>query len=520
MVDRWDTIIIGAGIGGLTAAATLVRAGQRVLVLDRNPHPGGTAYVYHRKGFSFPMGPLGFSQSRLVKDTLQYLGENKEVKLDRVRYRIKAYDLDIPLSPSIDEMAVSLSTLFPSDAGSLRTFFNHVTINPSGSTVPMVNGCEADGVSNFAGPASDYLDREIKDWRLRRILGSIGTREPYSNLTLLAAMWNLMCQEGIWFPADGMKAFCDRFVMAVTQQPRALSDRGSEGDGSGKISLNSEVSRIQVERGKVEGVILKDGTQRIAGSVISNADFKATFTKLLDNRVVPPEWYRAISGARQTGSIFQVSLGVNSRKTDLSCFKESDRIIYKRHPSNDQNLDWESLELVPDTFSAQELEVSLWGKNDLSSAPTDGEVIVIRTEAEYLHFARYRSPTERRTPSYQAYKVRLARALIREIESLLPGIEEAILVMDIATPLTFEDQGGRSEGAIAGWSWDYKDFRDNEPKELIQTPIKGLYMAGYQAFSALFMGGVPTAMESGKRAARAVLEGAPPAEKFLFPGAK
>ena len=92
----------------------------------------------------------------------------------------------------------------------------------------------------------------------------------------------------------------------------------------------------------------------------------------------------------------------------------------------------------------------------------------------------------------------MARALIREIESLLPGIEEAILVMDIATPLTFEDQGGRSEGAIAGWSWDYKDFKDNEPKELIQTPIKGLYMAGYQAFSALFMGGVPTAMESGK----------------------
>ena len=92
--------------------------------------------------------------------------------------------------------------------------------------------------------------------------------------------------------------------------------------------------------------------------------------------------------------------------------------------------------------------------------------------------------------------------------------------MDIATPLTFEDQGGRSEGAIAGWSWDYKDFRDNEPKELIQTPIKGLYMAGYQAFSALFMGGVPTAMESGKRAAKAVLEGAPPAEKFLFPGVK
>jgi len=92
--------------------------------------------------------------------------------------------------------------------------------------------------------------------------------------------------------------------------------------------------------------------------------------------------------------------------------------------------------------------------------------------------------------------------------------------MDAATPRTFEDQGGRSGGAVAGWSGDYEDFRDDQPKELIGTPIKGLYMAGYQAFSALFMGGIPTAMESGQRAAKAVLEGAPPTEKILIPAVK
>ena len=195
-------------------------------------------------------------------------------------------------------------------------------------------------VTILAGPASDYLDKEIKDARLRRILGSIGTREPYSNLTLLAAMWNLMCREGIWFPAEGMKAFCDRFVKAVTPYPGSFAERDGKQYGSGTISLNSEVSAIQVDNGKVVGVLLKDGTQWIAGSVISNADFKTTFMKLLGHRDVPPEWYRAISGARQTGSILQVCLGVDIRKTDLSCFKESDRIIYKRHPSNDQSLDW------------------------------------------------------------------------------------------------------------------------------------------------------------------------------------
>ena len=98
-------------------------------------------------------------------------------------------------------------------------------------------------------------------------------------------------------------------------------------------------------------------------------------------------------------------------------------------------------------------------------------VIVIRTEAEYSHFAKYRSGWRQRSPNYQEYKTRLAQALIREIDDLIPGLEKAILVMDVATPLTFEDQGGRSGGAVAGWSWDYEDLRDDQPKELIGTPI-------------------------------------------------
>ena len=80
MSDRWDVIIVGAGVGGLTAASMLVKAGLRVLILERNPHPGGTAYVYHRKGFTFPMGPLGFSAPRLIRETLKML-DGDDLKL-------------------------------------------------------------------------------------------------------------------------------------------------------------------------------------------------------------------------------------------------------------------------------------------------------------------------------------------------------------------------------------------------------------------------------------------------------
>ncbi|UCD87213.1 MAG: hypothetical protein JSV01_05485 [Desulfobacterales bacterium] len=89
--------------------------------------------------------------------------------------------------------------------------------------------------------------------------------------------------------------------------------------------------------------------------------------------------------------------------------------------------------------------------------------------------------------------------------------------MDVATPLTFEDQGGRSQGAVAGWSWDYQDNRDYRPLELIRTPIRGLYMVGYQAYWALFMGGIPTALESGQRVAELLLGGAGPLEEVRIP---
>jgi phytoene dehydrogenase-like protein len=329
-------------------------------------------------------------------------------------------------------------------------------------------------------------------------------------------MWNLMCQEGIWYPIEGMGSFCDRLVKAI-MNPQDSGQR----KGVGEIRLKTEVIGIRVENGKVLGVILKDGTQLDSSSVISNADYKNTFIKLVDSQTIPPEWHDAVSLARQTGSVFQVCLGVDTGKADLSAFTKADRLIYRRSVTKareKEHLDWNVQEIDPEALAGQELEVSLWGKDWQKTSSEGRASVVIRAEAEYSHFAKYRLGWRQRSPNYQEYKSRLAHALMREIDHLIPDLEKAILVMDVATPLTFEDQGGRSGGAVAGWSWDYEDFRDDQPKELIRTPIKGLYMAGYQAFSALFMGGIPTAMESGKRAAQAVLKGAGPIEEMTLPG--
>jgi phytoene dehydrogenase-like protein len=122
MRENWDAIVIGAGIGGLTAAAHLVKAGLRVLVLERNPHIGGTAYVYHRKGFPFPMGPLGFSHPGLVQNTLKDLGVGEDLKFSRVHYRMRAFDLDLPLSLPFTDMVKPCQN-FPRKCKAVEHFF-------------------------------------------------------------------------------------------------------------------------------------------------------------------------------------------------------------------------------------------------------------------------------------------------------------------------------------------------------------------------------------------------------------
>jgi phytoene dehydrogenase-like protein len=403
MTEVWNTIIVGSGIGGLTAAAHLVKAGLRVLVLETNPHIGGTAYVYQRKGFTFPMGPLGFSHPKLIQDILNTLGEGKNLDLSRVHYRLRAFDLDIPISLPFHEMVKELTRIFPSETKGLGEFFNDTMVmNPS------------DPLSITKYPyisASEYLSGLIKDWRLQRILGSIGTREPYSGLPLLAAMWNLMCHEGIWFPEEGMQSFCERLVRAVIGKNKSR----------GEIQLNKEVTKIRVEQGEALGVTLRDGTEIDSSSVISNADFKTVFLKILDPKMIPPEWYDAVSSARQTGSIFQVCLGVDSGKADLSIFKKASRLIYRRSGRNAQEtetLDWSVQEIDPEALASQELEVSLWGK-DCEKVSSEGRAsIVIRAEAEYNHFAKYRLGWRQRSSTYQDYKTRLAYALIREVDHL------------------------------------------------------------------------------------------------------
>ncbi|MBW1896121.1 MAG: NAD(P)/FAD-dependent oxidoreductase [Deltaproteobacteria bacterium] len=513
MSTKWDTVVIGAGIGGLSAAARLVQDGLRVLILEKSCHPGGTAYVYTRKGFTFPMGPLGFSTPNLVRHALTDLDQGPDLLFSRVHYLVKAFGVEVPISLPFDQMKDELARRFPHDRIGINGFFNDMDKTLSALENPSAGSNRSALDKAETIPAQAFLKGLIGDWRLRRIVGSLGTHEPYSGLPLLAAMWGQMSKEGIWYPDGGMRAFCDRLT-------RAATGSGEHGKGYGKIRLGAEVKKIRLSRGRALGVTLADGLEIDTAAIVSNADYKATFMRLIDPQFLQRRWLEAVKRAKLTNSVFQVCLGIDTRKVDLSAFSGASRLIFKQTaPGDDRELsmNWLAENLNPASIAAQEMEISLWSKEDPKLAPHGSAVIVIRTEADHGHFLKYRPEPGKRIPAYHSFKIRLGQALISQAEQLVPGLEKAIQVFDVATPLTFEERAGRTEGAVAGWSWDFED-NPNQSMELVRTPISGLYMAGYQAYSALFMGGVPTALSSGLRAAESLLGGAEPIEQFRLPG--
>ncbi len=506
-------VIVGAGVGGLCAAAELGLAGLSVLVLDGEPHVGGTASCYRRGGFTFPTGPLGFSSPRYVRRRIERLGGEggfgEGLRFRRVAYSVRAYGVEAPLSLPHSRPVDELTRCFPADARGIGAFFARLDELAQALRSPDQPHGAALLEQAQRVFVAEYLAGTVGDRRLQRILGSMGTEPPSFGLPLLAAMWRLMGKVGIWYPAGGMGAFCERL--------------GTAARGAGaEVRLRSRVAAIRVTRGRARGVELDDGTVVDAKAVVSDADYKTTVLRLLDAREIPDEWRAAVAAARQTASNLQVALGLDASRCDLSAFDDGARIIY-RSPrvelGEEGRVDWAAPGPVdPALLARQELEVALWSRDDAHLAPRDGAVLVIRTKADHAHFARYRPAVRKRVPEYAAYKRRLGEALADEVERLVPGLTDAVRVVDVATPLTFEERGGRAEGAVAGWSWAATEG-DWRPRELVLTPVAGLYMAGHQALSALFRGGVPTALEAGHRAARDVLAGAPPETRPAIPGA-
>ncbi len=499
----YDCIVIGAGVGGLTCAAKLARSGKKVIVIEKLDHIGGTSHVFKRNGYIFPMGPLSFSFPTLVKKILKDVGITEDITFERNHFHLFSPQIDITYSQKWDDFKKNLIYLFESDAEGINYFFRQLDKilkpiqgiydwNPEFNSgklhdkaIKELSKHEEDSriisESNLIS-SGEFLKDLIKNDGLKRLLGTQGSYEPVMSLLHLAFMWNVMSLEGIWFPSCGIHGINQLLADFIKRL-------------GGQIKLNSPVREILIEKGEVFGVELIDGNQYLAKWIVANADYKKVFLQLINPSHLTSEHLDAVQNTDYTGSEISVYLGINPKKVDLSRLT-TNHYFYRAKIAQDSD---------PEDFENKEIEICLWSNKSKDFAPEGKKSIVLRVNMPYSHFKSWRIDEKKRKNGYVEYKNNIAQNIIKIVEKILPGLASAIEVMEVATPLTYQDWGQRYQGSIAGWTRDLKRIRF-KTKLLFEKPIDRLLLVGIYSFLEPFLGGYPVSVYSGNMAANKILE--------------
>ncbi|MGA1794139.1 MAG: phytoene desaturase family protein [Thermoplasmatota archaeon] len=282
-------VVVGAGIGGMSAAALLARDGFDVTIVEKNDQPGGRAIVHKDKGFMFDMGPSWYLMPEVFEDFFKEFG-----KAPSDYYELKRLDPSYKVFFGKERFFT-----FPADLEGTKRIFDSVEPG-SGDKLEEYLGSakyqydiamgqfiykEYSSIFDFLNrklvfegtklhifdSLDGYIKRFIKDKDLRKVLeytivflgGS-----PYNSPAMYALMSHVDFNLGVWYPMGGMVELSKAFH-------RLCLELGVE------FRLGEEVKKVLVEKGRAKGVETEKGKLG-ADLVIVNADYPHSETQLLE----------------------------------------------------------------------------------------------------------------------------------------------------------------------------------------------------------------------------------------------
>ncbi|MDJ0840110.1 MAG: NAD(P)/FAD-dependent oxidoreductase [Acidobacteriota bacterium] len=500
MSHTFDVIVIGSGIGGLTAALTAARYDKTVLLLEAGKQFGGYLNPFQRGKFHFDpglhyigeCGPDGRFRALLDKLGLQDMTFHELNPEGFDNYRFPEYE--VTMGKGLNRFAETLMTDFPKERDGLARFFDLVHKTDEALRALM----RAKGFVSFLKMAphlpffirwgkatlGEILDHYFKDPNLKAALsgpcGDIGL--PPSKLHGLIHLSVLLHYSGGgYFPHGGTKRMRDIYV-------QHLEAHGVE------MKRFTTVDKILTEGNRVIGVTTEKGEEFRGRTVISNVQADVTYG-MLDSRHIPRKLQRKTDKLEYSLGSVCMFLGV--RETCDTGFIGDKNIWH--YSSNDIDALYDDIYdgALPDGSS---FFLSCPSHKDPAghSAPEGHYSVELVTLAHPKPFEQWEGTrTMKRGEEYEAVKETMAANLMAAAEQYIPGLAEATVTKEISTPVTNFSFVRTPQGNIYGpaqtpdqsgpWRFDMKG------------PVEGLFLCGASVISA----GIVPCAASGLRAGRA-----------------
>ena len=487
--SRYDVVVIGGGIGGLSCGALLARAGRSVLVVEADERPGGFAQNLTEGGYDFdlaihvimslePEGPFG---QGMVHAVLQHLGVADELEYAALDpfYAVQLEDERVVLPGGRDAHVSTLARLGADDARSVAALFDaYEQAYREILALPVSLGlCDLLRMpiktplvfAKRNATLAQLRNAHLRDPKVRHVHTALW---PYIGLPAsrmafvpFGAMMASYVAEGAFYCRRGFQTLADALA-------RGLIRHG------GELLLGAKVSKIAVRERHVTGIELESGQRIDAQCVISAGDVRRTFDELIDPEETPRRYLRKLE--RQTPSLSACLLYLGT-DVDLRSLLDAQITIVAPYASDESYA-----RSVRGSIGSVSITVPTF--TDPQRAP-DGEHTVVIAAAVPIECGE--------RPGWDDEKV--SSEMLAMAERAVPGLSSHI------TFASGRDDAGRIRprylGPIYGWAVEPK--QSSAYRLPHETPFEGLWLCGHWTQPA---GGIWSVVASGIQTARLVLD--------------
>eukprot|EP00794_Sanderia_malayensis_P003298 gene3298-3781_t len=515
--DNLDAIVIGSGIGGLSVAALMSKAGKKVLVLEQHDQAGGCCHTFIEKGFEFDVGVhyighvTGQSASHVL---LNQITDNQVVwvPLEETYDYVILGDLDkipkkIPIVGTGPEgFKKKLLEHFPTQEKQLDAFMEEIKkakksmnglilikMMPSLIARFLIWSGLIHYVTDFfkysRKTVNDVLDETVQDKDLRAVLaynfGDYGTAPKNAPFFMQATLLMHFIYGG-YYPRGGASEIAFHSIPVIQRS-------------GGKVLVRAPVTKILIDaEGKAAGVRVHKGSEDYdikAPIIISDAGIYNTYEKLLpDSMRKLPAIQKSLSHVKHGPGAMSIFIGLDATKEELGV-KAQNFWVFSNNDLDQGLEDYVSLsaekagtEDIPLLFiSFPSTKDPTWDQRFPGKT-----TCAIITLANYEWFGKWENArVNKRGNDYEEIKNRIAERAWQQACKLFPQIENHRVYFEVGSPVTNNYYIGASRGEIYGIDHDAGRYTPEAALSLKpETPVPGLFLTGQDILTCGISGGM------------------------------